>query len=749
MESSGQQGAVEKLKTIQQSKTKVQVKFRKRSNKSLKVIYQCNLCSFQCTKKYNLKKHFVRCLNRDKPPNNEWQIISNAHFKCEYCQFVTHKLIKLMFHKIFSHAFDVNAGFVKCKHCRKLFFTREDLQKHMRRVLKNDSNEQSSNVKIRERVIALTKDFECEVVTSNGTYVCPCKNFKSPYCSIYINHLKKVHQAKIERREEPAIIKKPLNDFLTTTQSGSTGFSCNTCSFSSKNEILVNIHNIFNHHRLLSTPVKCLYDQCQFQSRSNRSMQSHILKIHNHFSKVFKPSLEPLEILRKETFQCPELQCIYSTNNITKLLRHRCEIHGSFNIKVKFTCPESNCLVQVSHKLGLMKHLEHDHKYNGNIQKVALSLRTFQCLKCKFERKNFKDVYRHLEKHMKIVKSNNEETKLICQLCDFQANSKKKSFNHGLKHCCRSLVFFKAQGQSFKGFVKFGYPLVGVSTEFSTRFINPMEIAQSKYLKNKELNDIDDKLMFTEELIRIEITEDDESESTLNPTTGELFSKKVPIPALPRRTNRNLLRLKCQNAGCVYYCQYNNMEKMQEHSKICKMNPAERKRGSKSITLYNSKDIYYKCSICGAILVTKPILDRHTFIHAKSEGTFENFKVEFQVFQGDKKIDDLLIEADPKFVPRSSSNVPLSKEIRSNAVYLEYDPEKPVFACDECNFKTNEDRSLAAHKKLHWTAEKQAAFDAKRWYTCSVCFFHCFDIETLEKHQKRHRKAQSVKLKSR
>ncbi|KAH1007434.1 hypothetical protein HUJ04_004668 [Dendroctonus ponderosae] len=116
-------------------------------------------------------------------------------------------------------------------------------------------------------------------------------------------------------------------------------------------------------------------------------------------------------------------------------------------------------------------------------------------------------------------------------------------------------------------------------------------------------------------------------------------------------------------------------------------------------------------------------------------------------FKGDVELDTIKIKCDSNFIPRESSNVPIyqnaGKALNIGPPLLGYDPNLPVFSCTECNFKTNDTDMLDKHKSLHWNAEKDAAYAAKQWYTCEVCFYYCFDAVRFKQHEEIHKKKSS------
>lgn len=151
--------------------------------------------------------------------------------------------------------------------------------------------------------------------------------------------------------------------------------------------------------------------------------------------------------------------------------------------------------------------------------------------------------------------------------------------------------------------------------------------------------------------------------------------------------------------------------------------------------------ISYKCWMCGDTLFNRITLKSHTYVHAREDGDF-NLKVRFSKFKGDTRVDTIAIKLEPGYLPRKSQNVPLGRPdlYRGDRILtLDYNPSLPVFSCTHCNFKTNRETNLTKHNSLHWNADKEAAFKARKWFTCGVCFFHCFDAATFKEHGEKHK----------
>ncbi|XP_030753345.1 protein suppressor of hairy wing-like [Sitophilus oryzae] len=141
----------------------------------------------------------------------------------------------------------------------------------------------------------------------------------------------------------------------------------------------------------------------------------------------------------------------------------------------------------------------------------------------------------------------------------------------------------------------------------------------------------------------------------------------------------------------------------------------------------------YKCQMCGIITYIRKTLQSHTNFHAREEKT-PNLAVSYSEFRNDQKVATMIIKADQDGASQSS------KRDRSPSPVREYDPELQVFNCISCNFKTNYQAALKKHNNLHWNSVKDKDYKARRWYSCSMCFFHCFDVETLKEHSAKHKK---------
>lgn len=220
----------------------------------------------------------------------------------------------------------------------------------------------------------------------------------------------------------------------------------------------------------------------------------------------------------------------------------------------------------------------------------------------------------------------------------------------------------------------------------------------------------------------------------------EVVNQEEQIPQLPK----NGLRIKCQNPGCTYYCLY-DVNKMLEHAAKCpkKIKKEPKTPQGKRVKIDHTQPgkVSYKCWMCGVSLLCRESLNSHTYVHAKEDNNFD-LRITYTVYKGETVQDTIIIKANRNFVPRSSSNYPLyikSKQLKNPTISLEYNPNLPVFSCDQCNFKTNLQDALDKHTKLHWNAEKEAAYKSGNWFTCGVCYYHCFDSKTFKEHGEMHK----------
>lgn len=241
---------------------------------------------------------------------------------------------------------------------------------------------------------------------------------------------------------------------------------------------------------------------------------------------------------------------------------------------------------------------------------------------------------------------------------------------------------------------------------------------ESDILENDDLSDHDYC-----EVIRIEVVNQDEQ-----------------IPELPKNVG---LRIKCQNPGCTYYS-LNDVKTMLEHAAKCpkKIKKERKSPQGKRLKIDHTQPgkVTYKCWMCGVSLLCRESLKSHTYVHAKEDNNFD-LRITYTVYKGETKQDTIVIKADRNFVPRPSSNYPLysKSQQQKNPIYLEFNPNLPVFSCDQCNFKTNLKDALEKHTKLHWNAEKEAAYKSGNWFTCGVCYYHCFDSKTFKEHGETHK----------
>lgn len=237
-----------------------------------------------------------------------------------------------------------------------------------------------------------------------------------------------------------------------------------------------------------------------------------------------------------------------------------------------------------------------------------------------------------------------------------------------------------------------------------------------------------------------DILEDEESDHDYSEIIRiEVVNQDEQIPQLPKNLG---LQIKCQNPGCTYYS-LNNVKNMLVHAAKC---PKKIKKQSissqeKRIKIDHTQPgkVFYKCWMCGVSLFCRQSLKTHTYFHAKEDNHNFNLTIRYTVYKGDIQQDTILIKADRNFVPQSSSNCPLHDKSKQLKKPTEYNPNLPVFKCDQCNFKTNLKDALDKHTKLHWNAEKEAAYKSGNWFTCGVCYYHCFDSKTFKEHGETHK----------
>ncbi|KAF7265583.1 hypothetical protein GWI33_021035 [Rhynchophorus ferrugineus] len=139
----------------------------------------------------------------------------------------------------------------------------------------------------------------------------------------------------------------------------------------------------------------------------------------------------------------------------------------------------------------------------------------------------------------------------------------------------------------------------------------------------------------------------------------------------------------------------------------------------------------YKCNTCGITINIKKNIKEHASVHTKEENN-PNLKVSFSEFRSDKLIGTIITTGLPSTVRQLENR-------NTTPCHLEYDPTKPIYSCDECNFKTNFENELTKHKKLHWTHEKDKAYKEKNWISCNMCSFTCFNLEAFKDHIVNHK----------
>ncbi|KAL1513512.1 hypothetical protein ABEB36_002915 [Hypothenemus hampei] len=204
------------------------------------------------------------------------------------------------------------------------------------------------------------------------------------------------------------------------------------------------------------------------------------------------------------------------------------------------------------------------------------------------------------------------------------------------------------------------------------------------------------------EIIHIEVTKtDDDVDSN---------EDSVNIPS------STALRIKCQNPGCSFSCGY-DLGKIRSHRKSCPFRSM--------IETKSNEFTYYKCGLCGVFLVRRIHLPGHVRVHGKERGQTDGFQAIFGVYQRNEQVDEIIIKA--------AATVLTQKD---NGTHK----KSASWKCSDCNFKTSSAELLSKHKKLHWSAEKELAFAAKKWHTCQVCQCKYLTPDLLQEHMKKHRK---------
>ncbi|XP_048523594.1 uncharacterized protein LOC109540602 isoform X2 [Dendroctonus ponderosae] len=663
-----------------------------------------------------------KCFSKPKALRHQSKAVNIANvratFRCEFCCFATTTSFLLMKHKS-SHFSRIQNGLVECSHCDLTFFTMAECKKHM-----NEQSDLYETKSIEENIPLMTSSSDNEKWSSshiihnnsselNGSlYSCWCGMFQSASRSQYLHHLKRIHSINFDSFEEINENDEATEETKTENGEETEEFGCPMpdCSFQADNEDDLELH--LTQHRELN----------------DDHIEIGVIRDERKQSKTRKPN---------ETIQTTDQQ------QTSGWVPSDMEMLEDLQKQVKF--------------IEVYAANDEDDSDPTETDEVIEKSESFVCEWCAYETTD----NLHLDFHNRLMHNSNNV--YICPQTDCLFQSKNQS---SFKVHLLVTHQFSDIGKNPVNGSLIAHQLNGIKTEQS----NPINIDPKI---SEDIQAVEDDIaQYTNidtdesETIRIEIVEDQAD----NTTAEDSLKNNVKKPSL---------LIKCLNKGCDYYSRYDS-DSIRKHINICSKKPKSfedtpkselceqekkhcpiNKQESSSDAILSKSDqnmllqqadlskpenVTYKCLMCNTVISHRYTLKNHAHIHAREESHFDLI-VGFSQFKGDVELDTIKIKCESNFIPRESSNVPIyqnaGKALNIGPPLLGYDPNLPVFTCTECNFKTNDTDMLDKHKSLHWNAEKDAAYAAKQWYTCEVCFYYCFDAVRFKQHEEIHKKKSS------
>jgi KRAB domain-containing zinc finger protein len=349
-------------------------------------LHQCPNCEYKAKDKHTISRH-IRSVH-----------LKIRHLSCKICDFKTAEGVHLQLHIKRKHK--TNQSIISCKKCPKLFFTKDDFEKHM-------------------KIVHLTK----------RPWKCGQCNFAAIEPGRLNSHVDRIH------RKEP--YKCDICDFVTrnkiffekhshkthacTVECSKNGFhQCNKCEYSSKER-----GNLIRHIRNIHLNILRFHcDICDFKCNLDANLQRHIKRIHQHgpkeygcdacdkrfFSKAELKTHTSIVHLKERHSACN--MCDYRAINNKILNEHKNGVH----LKVKNNKCEI-CEFATAYKQTLSDHVRFFHNKE----------KSHCCTDCNYKASFAYSLKKHqMQKHAKI------EDKIFheCEVCHYKTVSKTTLRQH-------------------------------------------------------------------------------------------------------------------------------------------------------------------------------------------------------------------------------------------------------------------------------------------------------------------------------
>jgi len=347
--------------------------------------FSCNLCDYECSRKYRLKAHYngvhlgISHQCPECPFKSNWKQKIDLHYKevhdnqntpvyfCDQCDFQTFRRWKLDPHIYFHHGEGLsidflkdNDGFYVCDQCEFKSLKKEYMKHHHFKGKHNDTPNIDSS------------KFMCEKYTCDQ---CPFQTISPRKFSIHMFYKHGEGVDAVFSKNEDGIYQCDKCDFNTISTGSIKNHhfsgkhtavlqrSCDYCSFEATSAIDMKLHNYFSHGAGVDARVEADSDgafnctKCQFSSSSDVQYKYHLLS-GDHKSTGNKS---------KSTFKSC-LKCNFSTKYPGELVRHEYYKHGPGVTMVFYADNDKNYICEnCNYQTPKMSNIK-THYYNNHVK---------------------------------------------------------------------------------------------------------------------------------------------------------------------------------------------------------------------------------------------------------------------------------------------------------------------------------------------------------------------------------------------
>ena len=350
--------------------------------------FNCDLCDYECSRKYRLKAHYdgvhlgISHQCPECPMISNWKHKIDQHYKevhnnqdtpsyfCDQCDFQTFRRCRLKPHIYFKHGEGSAMEFLKddngyyiCDQCEFKSFKREPMKFHHFKGKHCGSNQPKS--------LLVCEKYTCDQC------VFQTMSPRKFSLHIYYKHGDGVNLQFFKNDDEIYQCDKCDFNTLHTTSIKSHHFSgkhtavfqrmCKVCSYEARSAIDMKHHNYFSHGDGVNISVvadsegnfKC--DRCKYTSANETQLRYHLM-MGAHKSEGGKLKIKTCD------------QCDFSTKYGGDLRRHVYYKHGEgVNVVFSLDSDAQYQCDQCSYKYGKMSNIK-THFFNNHVKNVKSKL---------------------------------------------------------------------------------------------------------------------------------------------------------------------------------------------------------------------------------------------------------------------------------------------------------------------------------------------------------------------------------------